>query len=134
MPNTVDLAKLILRLNLGILMLLHGIAKLIAGPAGILAMVAKTGLPSALGYLVYLGEVLAPLLVIVGLWTRPAALVMALNMVVAVLLVHMGQFTELTRSGGWALELQAFYFVTALSVMLLGAGKLSLGGNASRLN
>lgn len=134
MPHTVDLAKLILRLNLGILMLLHGIAKLMAGPGGILAMVAKTGLPPALGYLVYLGEVLAPLLVIVGLWTRPAALVMAINMVVAVLLVHMGQLTELTRSGGWALELQAFYFVSALTVMLLGAGKLSLGGNGSRLN
>lgn len=134
MPNTVDLAKLVLRLNLGILMLLHGIAKLIAGLGPIPAMVAKAGLPPALGYLVYVGEVLAPLLLIVGFWTRPAALVVALNMVVAVLLVHMGQFSQLTRGGGWALELQAFYFFSAITVMLLGAGKLSLGGNGSRLN
>lgn len=134
MTHTVDLAKLVLRLNLGLLMLLHGIAKLMAGPGGIPAMVARTGLPSELGYLVYVGEVLAPLLVILGLWTRPAALVMAINIVVAVLLVHMGQFGQLTRSGGWALELQAFYFFTALGVMLLGAGRFSLGGSGGRLN
>jgi len=35
---------------------------------------ANAGFPSALGYLVYVGEVLAPLLLIVGLWTRAAAL------------------------------------------------------------
>src|SRR5690606_7470531 len=78
-----DLGKLLLRLTLGLLMLLHGIAKIIGGPAHILGLVSKIGLPPALGYFVFVGEVLAPLLVIIGLWTRPAALVIAINMVVA---------------------------------------------------
>ncbi|MBH2043544.1 MAG: DoxX family protein [Comamonadaceae bacterium] len=125
---TNDLGKLVLRLTLGILLLLHGIAKLASGADGIAGMVASHGLPGALGYLVYVGEVLAPLLLIVGLWTRPAALVVVVNMVVAIVLAHMGQLGQLGKSGGWALELQGFFLFTALAVALLGAGRFSLGG------
>lgn len=129
-----DLGKLVLRLTLGVLMLLHGVAKITAGPAAILGLVANTGLPAALGYLVYVGEVAAPLLLIVGLWTRPAALVVAINMVVAVLLVHTGELTELTANGGWALELQGFYLFTAVAIALLGAGRFSVGGDQGTMN
>lgn len=129
-----DLGKLVLRLMLGILMLLHGVAKITAGPAFILALMAKSGLPPMLGYLVYVGEVLAPLLLIVGLWTRPAALVVAINMVVAVLLVHSAELGAIGESGGWALELQGFYLFTAVAIALLGAGRLSVGGENGRFN
>lgn len=132
--NLDDGARLLLRVSLGALMLLHGIAKLTGGIAGIQGMVAKAGLPPALGYLVYLGEVVAPLLLIVGLWTRAAALVLAVNMVVAVALVHLGQFGTIAPTGGWALELQAFYFVMAVAVALLGAGRFSIGGAGGRWN
>ena len=129
-----DLGKFVLRLTLGILLLLHGVAKITAGPVFILGLMTKMGLPPVLGYLVYVGEVLAPLLLIVGLWTRPAALVVAVNMVVAVLLVHSAQLGEITRTGGWALELQAFYLFTALAIALLGAGRFSVGGSGGKLN
>ena len=82
----------------------------------------------------YVGEVIAPLLVIVGLWTRAAALVIAVNMIVAVLLVHTGEFFTMSKTGGWALELQGLYFLGALAVALLGAGRLSLGGVHGRWN
>ena len=134
MQITSDLGKLVLRLTLGILMLLHGVGKIAAGPTSILGLMTKMGLPPVLGYLVYVGEVLAPLLLIVGLWTRPAALVVAMNMVVAVLLVHTAQLGEFTKSGGWALELQGFYFFTAVAIALLGAGRFSLGGEKGKLN
>jgi putative oxidoreductase len=98
------------------------------------ALVEKAGLPGPFGYLVYVGEVLAPLLLIVGLWTRAAAAVIAINMVVAVYLVHMHELFTLSNTGGWALELQGFYFLTALAVMLLGAGRFSAGGTSGRLN
>lgn len=129
-----DLGRLLLRLTLGILMLLHGIAKIVGGPAHILGLVGKLGLPPALGYLVFVGEVLAPLLLIIGVWTRPAALVVAINMIVAVVLVHTAELTQLGRTGGWALELQGFFFFTALAVALLGAGRYSLGGARGRFN
>ena len=132
--NSSDLGKLVLRLSLGILMLLHGIAKITGGAGFAVGLMGKYGLPPALGYLVYVGEVLAPLLLIVGLWTRPAALVVAINMVVAVVLVHMGELGSLSRTGGWALELQGMFFFTALAVALLGAGRISLGGAGGRFN
>ena len=42
---TDDAGKLVLRLTLGILILLHGIAKITGGVGPILGMVAKAGLP-----------------------------------------------------------------------------------------
>ena len=129
-----DLAKLILRLTLGLLTLLHGVSKLISGPDFILGLLARHGLPEALGYFVYVGEVLAPLLLILGLWTRAAAAVVVINMLVAVALVHLGQLLQLSATGGWALELQAFYLFSALALVFAGAGRYSLGGQAGRWN
>lgn len=129
-----DVAKLLLRLILGLLILVHGIGKIKGGPGFVLDAVDKAGLPGALGYLVYVGEVLAPLLLILGIWTRLAAIVVAINMVVALLLVHAGQFFVLSPDGGWALELQGMYLVVALSVALLGAGRYSVAGRAGRWN
>ncbi|HEY4541262.1 MAG TPA: DoxX family protein [Noviherbaspirillum sp.] len=129
-----DLGKLILRLALGILILLHGIAKLTGGVGFIAGMLGKMGMPEALAYLVYVGEVLAPALLIIGLWTRPAALIVEINMVVAIWLVHMGELFQLTKTGGWALELQGIYLATALAIALLGAGRYSVGGVAGKWN
>ena len=129
-----DTAKLLLRLTLGLLMLLHGIGKVTGGIDPILGMVAKAGLPAAFGYAVYVGEVLAPLLLIVGAWTRAAAVVVAINMVVAVALVHAAQLATLSPTGGWALELQGFYLAVALAITLLGAGRYSAGGIDGRWN
>ena len=129
-----DLGKLLMRVALGVLILLHGIAKLRGGPDFIIDLVSKAGLPGALGYLVYVGEVLAPVLLIIGLFTRPAALLVAINMVVAIALVHMGELASLTKNGGWALELQGMFLSTAIAVALLGAGRYSVGGLAGRWN
>ena len=131
---TEDVGKLLLRLSLGVLILLHGIAKVIGGPGGIIGLVQGVGLPAAFGYLVYVGEVIAPLFVIAGFWTRPAALIIAINMIVAVLLVHTADIFTLTATGGWALELQGLYFFVAVAVALLGAGRYSVGGVRGRWN
>lgn len=129
-----DLGKLVLRTAIALLMLFHGVSKLIGGVDFITGMVAKMGLPSALGYLVYIGEVVAPLLILFGIWTRAAALVLVANMIVAVLLVHTAEFFTLSQSGGWALELQGFYFASAIAVALIGAGRFSVGGATGRWN
>ena len=128
------LGRLVLRLSVGVLILMHGIHKIGAGVDGIVGMVAKTGLPGPFGYLVYVGEVLAPVLVIVGLWTRPAALLMFVTMIVAIWLVHLNDLLLLTKNGGWALELQGLFLFGSLAVALLGAGRFSLGGANGRFN
>lgn len=129
-----DAGKLILRVSLGLMILFHGVSKLFHGVDGISGMLAAHGLPAGVAYLVLIGEVLAPVLLIVGLWARLAAIVVAINMLVAVLLAHTAQFFTLTPQGGWALELQGMYFLSAVAVALLGAGWLSVGGARGRWN
>ena len=132
--DTQDAAKLLLRVALGLLILLHGVGKLNGGINFVLEAVTKAGFPSALAYLVYVGEIAAPLLLLAGAWTRAAAIVIAINMGVAVALVHLGQLASLAPTGGWAVELQAAYLVMALAVALLGAGRFSAGGVDGRWN
>lgn len=140
MRNTVsgstseDLGKLILRITLAVLILFHGVAKLINGIGHIAGLLEKAGLPPALAYLVFVGEILGPLLVLVGAWTRLGAILIAGNMVVAVALVHVPELFTLDKTGGWALELQAMFLFSAVAVALLGAGRYSLGGVNGRLN
>jgi putative oxidoreductase len=129
-----DAGKLVLRAVLAILLLFHGVSKLIGGVGFITGMLAKAGLPPAVGYLVYIGEVVAPLLILLGIWTRAAALVVVVNMIVALLLVHTAQFFTMSQTGGWALELQGFYLASAIAVALLGAGRYSLGGITGKWN
>ncbi|WP_170976820.1 DoxX family protein [Massilia sp. HP4] len=132
--TTDDIGKLVLRAVLAAMLLFHGISKMNSGIGFVADMVAKAGLPAIFGYGVYIGEVVAPLFILAGMFTRGAALVVAVNMVVAVLLVHTSQFFSLNETGGWALELQGMYLFTAVAVALLGAGRYSVGGIGGRFN
>jgi putative oxidoreductase len=123
-----DLAKLLLRVTLGVLVLLHGIAKLKGGTSGIVGMVEAHGLPGFLGYAVLVGEVLAPLMLIAGFHARLGAALIAINMLVAIALVHMGQLGQFNDQGGWALELQGMFLVSAFALALLGPGRYSANG------
>ncbi len=134
MNRSDDTGKLVLRLALGIMILLHGIAKLHGGIGFVASLVISHGLPGALAYGVYIGEIVAPVLLIVGLYTRAAAWVVVINMLFALWLVHLGDLFSLGKQGGWALELQGMFLFAALAVALLGAGRFSLGGANRRLN
>jgi len=129
-----DVGKLILRVTLALLILLHGVAKITGGVGNIAGMLEKNGLPGALAYLVFVGEVIAPILLLIGAWTRLAALIVAGNMVVAIGLVHMAELFTLGKQGGWALELQGMFLFSAIALVFLGAGRYSLGGANGRLN
>ncbi|MDB5879306.1 MAG: GntR family transcriptional regulator [Variovorax sp.] len=134
MTRNDDTGKLILRLALGILILMHGIAKISSGVGGIAGMLTSHGLPSGLAYLAYIGEVVAPVLLIVGIFTRPAALIIAINMVFAIYLAHMSQLFTIGKTGGWTLELQGMFLFTAIALAFLGAGRFSVGGIAGKYN
>lgn len=129
-----DTGKLVLRVVLGVLILLHGISKISSGVSGVSNMLAGHGLPGALAYLVFIGEVLAPVLLIAGIYTRPAAWVVVINMLVAIWLVHSTQLFGLNKQGGWNLELQGMFLFGALAVSFLGAGRFSVGGTGGRYN
>ena len=121
-----DVGKLVLRVLVAGLMLFHGLDKLLHGPGHVGMDLAEHGLPQALAYGVYVGEVVAPLFVLAGLWTRMFALVYAGNIAFATLLVHFGDFVRLAHTGGWAAELWAFYILAPVVVALLGPGRFAL--------
>jgi putative oxidoreductase len=123
-----SVGKLVLRVTLGVLILLHGIAKLKGGVGGIVGMASAAGLPGFVGYAVYIGEVLAPLMVIAGWYSRLAAAVIAINMLFAIALAHASDIFALGSSGGWAIELQGMFLFTAIAVALLGPGRFSVNG------
>ncbi|WP_114191488.1 DoxX family protein [Edaphovirga cremea] len=124
-----DLGKLILRITVGGLILFHGWHKLIGGIGGIQGMLAEHGVPAFFGYGVLIGEVVAPVLIVLGILTRPAALVLAATMFVAWLMAGLGKTFLLTSVGAWAIEDLAFFFLAAVAVALLGSGRFSVCTN-----
>jgi putative oxidoreductase len=121
-----DVAKLLLRLAVGGLMLFHGISKVRHGISGISGLVVAHGLPHAFAYAAYIGELLAPLAVLFGVFTRAGAALIAIDMLFAVWLAHMADLFHLGKTGGYALELEALYFLGALALMSLGAGRYAV--------
>jgi len=132
--NLEEIGKLLLRITVGGLMLFHGEAKLVNGITGIVGRIEALHLPGPLGYLVFLGELVAPVALIFGIWTRLAALVIVGNMIVAVLLAHTADLFSRSDTGGYLLELQTFYLLTACVIAMTGAGRYSLAGEGRRWN
>jgi putative oxidoreductase len=118
-----SVGKLILRLALGGMILTHGIAKLVGGIGFITDTVTGAGMPAFFAYAVYIGEVVAPLLLISGWYSRIGAAVIAINMLFAIALVHRAELFALNQSGGWAIELQGMFLFTALALAVIGPGQ-----------
>lgn len=127
-----DLGKLFLRLAVGGLMLFHGLHKLFGGVGGIKGMLAAHGIPEFVAYGVLLGEVLAPLLIILGILTRLSALGLVFTMIVAWLLVGVGETFMLDKTGAWGIESLMYFFLGALAIVFCGAGRYAFGKSAWR--
>lgn len=128
MSKNTDLGLLILRIAVGALMLLHGIAKL-GDVSFIEGMLVAKGLPSFFAYGVYITEIVAPLLIIVGYRTRLAAVVFILGNLTAFLLVHTAELFLLNESGGWKIELLGLYAFGALTLFFTGGGKMAVSSS-----
>ena len=125
MNKNTDLGLLILRIAVGGLMLLHGIAKL-KGVSFIEGILDGAGLPSFLAYGVYITEIVAPLFIIVGYRTRLASIVFALGILFAMFLVHSGDIFSLTQHGGWGVELLGLYLFGSITLFFSGGGKIAV--------
>lgn len=121
-----DVGKLILRLTLGLIILFHGVAKLVGGVDPIAGMLQGAGLPTILAYGVLIGEVVAPILLVIGFYARIGAALIAINMVFAILLAHAGEIFTLSPQGGWALELQGMFLFTAVALIFTGPGAMAI--------
>lgn len=122
-----DMGKLILRFMLGFLMIFHGYKKLIFGIDGIKSLVVSNGLPEFFAYGVYLGELILPIFIIIGLYTRISSFIYAFTMFFAIYLVHSSHLLGLSaKTGGLLIETPLLFMLGALALMFLGAGKFSI--------
>ena len=124
--DTQSIGKLLLRVMIGGLLLFHGFDKIINGIASIVGLMRIYGLPHTIAYGVYLGEVVAPILLILGWKSRWWAGVIVVNMVAAIYLVHTKTLLTLGSHGAWSVEVQMMYLLGALAIAFLGSGKYAI--------
>ena len=125
--NLDDLGKLFLRLGVGGLLLLHGLYKVQNGIGFVIDSMVRNGLPSFFAYGVYVGEVVAPILVIAGLLTRPAGLIIALDLLGAIFLGRRADIATIAPGGAWSIEAEMLFLSGGLAIACLGAGRFGLG-------
>ncbi|HKJ66495.1 MAG TPA: DoxX family protein [bacterium] len=115
-------APVLLRIALGAVFIVHGYGKL-ADMQSTIGFFGKIGIPLAgfFGWVVALVEFLGGILVLTGLYTRIAAGLIAVVMIVAVIKV---QFTQ-GFLGGW--EFEFTLFMIAVALVLIGDGTPALG-------
>lgn len=124
-----EVGLLLQRLSIGILILFHGIANLSSNYGFIKTLLNNIGIPEFVAYLVFIGEIIAPILIIIGWRAKLASLILAINMLVAILMAHSGSVFTLNQFGGWGIELQGLYLFGALIIFLLGVGKYSVSNS-----
>jgi putative oxidoreductase len=122
-------APLILRVMAGIVMAAHGWQKLQGGPANFGSQaLANLGvpLPVFMGYVVTFVELIGGILLIIGLLSRLAALILAIEMIFTTLLVkvHVGFIAP--PGGGAGAELDLILLAAFLTILLAGPGRLAL--------
>jgi len=128
-----DVGRLLLRLAVAVIVLFHGIYKVTHGVQWMAQPLAAVNLPAFLAYGTYVAEVLAPILLIAGIWTRLAALTIAFDMGMAIFLVLRPQLVFIKPAGGgWGVELEALILLSALAIALIGSGRLALAPSPRR--
>ena len=118
---------LVLRVIVGALIVLHGLQKLTAGPADFGRMTLDPlGVPApvVMGYVVTFVELRGGILLILGLLTRLAALLLTIDLIVAIILVKTK--VGLISSEAAGAELDLAYVAAFLALLLMGPGKASL--------
>ena len=123
------LTSLAVRMILGIIMVAHGAQKLQMGPANFGQGLAGMGvpLPVLTGYVVTFVELIGGILLVIGLLSRLAALLLMVNLTVAILLVNVGiGFLTPPGAASSGVELPLALIAGLLVILLAGPGKLSL--------
>src|SRR4051794_7678836 len=131
--RTAPYAAFILRVTLGIMFLAHAALKLfVFTPAGTAQFFGSLGLPPALAYLTMLAEVLGGVALILGFYTRWAALALVPILLGAIVTVHgpAGFFFN-NPNGGW--EFLAFWIAALLAQALLGDGAYAVRSGSAKV-
>ena len=126
-----DIGLLILRITIGGLLFLHGIHKISAGIENQIQLLSNNGLPGQLMYFVYISEVIAPVLLLMGVFTRISALTIVLTMI-TILFVIPGPLLGLDIHGASVIELQLLYLLIPMALFFTGPGRYRLKNTGTK--
>lgn len=126
MKKNINTGLLVVRSIISFTMLLYGIHKLFNGVSGIETMLKDHNLPGAFSYGVYAGEIISPILILIGYRTRLAAIVFAVNCITAIALAKTDTLFQLNESGGWAVDILMIYLFAGIAFFFTGAGKYAV--------
>ena len=128
------LALFVMRLTLGLIMVAHGYQNTFRHLHDHVHMVASLGLPAWLGYVSSFTELLGGLLILIGFFTRPAALALCVDLVVAIWKVHWHN----GLMGDHGYEFPLAIATIAFALIFFGGGTIAIdhvlrgGGSSTR--
>ncbi|WP_117880861.1 DoxX family protein [Aureibaculum luteum] len=125
MKKDIDFGLLLLRVVIGGLMLFHGVAKL-SNLDGIKNMLTEAGLPTIIAYGVYITELIAPVLIIMGFKTRLASLIFFFGILAALALAHSEHLFAISKTGGLEIELLLLYAFGGMVLFFTGSGRYAV--------
>ena len=128
MDRLAEFAPLVVRAIVGVIMAAHGLQKLLGGPANFGGVLGQLGVPAPtlMAFVVTFVELVGGILLVVGLFSRLAALLLTIDLVVAILLVKVGVGFLSPQSGGVGAELDLALIAGFLAVLFAGPGRISL--------
>jgi putative oxidoreductase len=114
----------LLRIALGIAFALHGWSKLSGGMDGVAGFFASLGIPAAslVAWIVMIVELVGGILLIIGFLTQIVGILLALDMLGAIIFAYLGRGAPFIENGAISWERELVFGVAALCLALAGPG------------
>ncbi|MBQ7270332.1 MAG: DoxX family protein [Campylobacter sp.] len=125
MRSYTNFGLLVVRLALGVCLFMHGVAKIMNGISGVKSMLVAKNIPEFVAYGVYLGEIVAPVMIILGLFCRIGAL-LVLGLCGIILYAAYPDLTAMNSHGGFTAEILYLYIGISLCILACGSGKFAV--------
>lgn len=123
--KSLNIALLIARIGLGINLMLHGYFKLFNGVSSVKNHIISLGLPGWLCFSAYIAEIVMPMLLMLGLFTRIASVIIFIYSLFCVYLFY-PKFWLLLSSGGLVAEKFLLYATLSACLFFCGSGRYAV--------
>jgi len=127
-----DLGKFSLRLSLAGLLILHGYHKLVHGFDGVIHLLTAKGLPAFFWIGVPFAEIIAPVFLLLGIFTRISSTLIVFMMLMTIYLAMGFSSFEFNQMGGLNGELNFLYLFAAIAILFIGPGKYRIATLTSK--
>ena len=124
-----DIGLLIVRIALGGIIFFHGFHKITHGVADQFQILASNGIPGVFIYFVYVSEVLAPVLIVLGIFTRLSSLSIFVTMIVVFYALPFP--IGMDEHGAMNIESQLYFTLLSVALFFTGPGRYVAKKNSS---